>query len=150
MENHSEVLTYLRRVTRLYDRMSAPLTDDLGLSRTELDIVAFLMNHPQCDTARDIVARRMLQKSNVSQAVEQLIRKGLLCRRPDAADRRCVHLLLTARAGEMFAAIRAMQSGFRAALLTGLSEEEQAQLSALLDRVSDNAAAAVRRLGDHD
>ena len=50
----------------------------------EATIITFLRNNPNVDTAADIAELRMLSKGQVSQAVESLVRKGLVRRQPDA------------------------------------------------------------------
>ena len=145
MNRKGELLTVMRRIFRLYDRLGGELCAKHGLSRPEFDILAFLANNPECDTARDIAERRMLQKSNVSIAVEQLIGKGLLTREADETDRRYVHLHLTGPAEEIAQEIASMQHRFRSLLFADVSEEEQGMLNALLVRISENALRALER-----
>ena len=59
------------------------------LTLVEADIISFLQNNPEKDTAADIVELRMLSKGAVSKGVEALIQKSLLetdpgYRRPEA------------------------------------------------------------------
>lgn len=145
MNKTGELLAVMRRLFRLYDRLGGELCTKHGLSRTELDILAFLSNHPEYDTAREISEQRMLQKSNVSIAVEQLIGKGLLTREADGADRRLVHLHLTVEAEEFTREIAAMQRRYRTLLFADVSEEEQRILGALLGRIAENALHALER-----
>ena len=78
-----EMLDRMRCIVKLYDRLSAKVCEKWKINRTEMDVLAFLNNHPDFDTARDIVEIRMLPKANVSLAVESLIQKGYLARRID-------------------------------------------------------------------
>ena len=98
MTTAAEFLLHIRRVIRLYESLNRQVCDTWHITQIETDIIAFLKNNPEKDTARDIVEFRMLQKGNVSQAVEDLIQKGFLARRPDERDRRRIHLSLTERA----------------------------------------------------
>ena len=83
MTTAAEFLLHIRRVIRLYESLNRQVCDTWHITQIETDIIAFLKNNPEKDTARDIVEFRMLQKGNVSQAVEDLIQKGFLARRPD-------------------------------------------------------------------
>ena len=97
---------------QLYDSMLKPVCSRYGLVPIEATIISFLFNHPGRDTAADLVELRMLSKSNVSQAVESLIQKSLLQRRQDTADRRRIHLLLTAEAAPITAEIEKVRASF--------------------------------------
>lgn len=51
---------------RLYSRMLTPLLERYRLTQLEMDILLFLANNPEHDTARDMVELRHLAKSHVS------------------------------------------------------------------------------------
>ena len=85
----------LPRAQKGYARMLEPVCRKWGLTRNELDILLFLLNNPGLDRAADIVTRRGIAKSHVSQSVGTLEGKGLLLRVEDSADRRTVRLRLT-------------------------------------------------------
>jgi DNA-binding MarR family transcriptional regulator len=69
--------------------------------------------------------------------VDELESKGLLERRPNDSDRRCYALHLTPAGQSTLQAIGRVARDHQQALLAGLSEEEQQQLSALLQRVAN-------------
>ena len=94
MARTTDFLVTIRRIIKLYDNMLKGVCQQYQLSLIEANIISFLYNNPGKDTAGDIVELRMLAKGNVSQAVEALIRKSLLQRRQDNADRRKIHLSL--------------------------------------------------------
>ena len=71
----------------------------------------------------------MLAKSNVSQAVENLIQKSLLQRRQDMEDRRRIHLSLTAKAKPITKDIEAVREAFSKQVFCGFTIEEQQQFS---------------------
>ena|SRR5271167_1663270 len=69
--------------------------------------------------------------------VDELESKGLLERRPREDDRRSYALHLTEAGNSTLQAIGRIARDHQQALLAGLSEEEQRQLAALLQRVAD-------------
>ena len=85
----------------------------------------------------------MLQKGNVSQAVEHLIRKGLLSRRQDEKDRRLIHLSLTPTAVEVTAAIRAARKQLLDQLFQDFSSGEILLYQELNQKLFKNAAAGI-------
>ena len=133
-----EVLLKSRAAGKFYEKQFEEIRSTYGMTQLEIDILAFLKNNPGLDTARDIVNYRMLPKSNVSQAVEQLIRKGFLGRRTDGQDRRKIHLELLPDASEAVFRIREVQSRFQELLFEGLTGEERQEYMDLTRRIADN------------
>lgn len=143
MTSAAELLVNIRRVIRLYELILHPVCEAYGITIVETDILAFLRNNPDKDTARDIVEYRMLQKGNVSQAVEHLIRKGLLSRRQDEKDRRLIHLSLTPTAVEVTTAIRAARKQLLDQLFQDFSSGEILLYQELNQKLFKNAAAGI-------
>lgn len=137
------LLKYMTDSGKLYTRMLAPAREASGLTQAELDILLFLANHPEYDTASDIVAMRHLAKSNVSVGIRSLEAKGLILRRSDGQDRRVDHLELTAAARMPVELGREGQRRFGALLFRGFSDEDRAELERLMDRIQQNAAQAL-------
>ena len=53
-------------VTSFYSQCVKPVCEKYGLTRMEFDILMFLSNNPEYNTASDIVRIRLLTKSHVS------------------------------------------------------------------------------------
>lgn len=121
----------------LYSACLEPVCRKYGLNRTELDILLFLANNPQYDTAADICAVRSLAKSHVSTSVRALEGAGFLEKYQLPADRRVIHLRVLPAAEAAIADGRAAQERFCGVLTAGLTPEE---LHAL-----ERASAAVMR-----
>ena len=119
-----------------------------GLARVELEILLFLANNPQYDTATDIVERRCISKAHVSQSVKSLEQRGYLERRYAGDNRRTIHLHLLECAQAAVDAGRKAQACCFAALLDGFSEAEMEQFRCYLTRISDNAWAQMKKGDD--
>lgn len=135
-----------RSMEKLYGGLFAPLLERHGLTQLEMDILLFLANIPDCDTARDIVEKRRLAKSHVSVGVEALTERGLLERLRQEGNRKTIHLRLTAAAAPIVEEGRAVQRGYGERLLAGFTEEDRRQLERLMDRVAENVEAALKEL----
>lgn len=136
---NNEILKFTRSMMLLYEQTVSPLAQKHQLAQLELDILAFLNNNPDLDTASHIVEYRMLPKANVSQAVDGLTRKGLLSARRDEADRRRVHLSPTAAAAGIITEIIAAQRSFQDMMFADFSEEERRMYDEMTLRISENA-----------
>lgn len=93
----SNIFDMTKSLMKLQEKYLESIRTDYKLSRIEVIIITFLHNNPAHDTARDIVAFRMLQRGNVSTAIDSLADKGYLTRHPDTNDKRIIHLKLSDR-----------------------------------------------------
>ena len=124
MKQNTETWMGIRGVIKLYEKMLKRVCTEHHLTVIEADVISFLQNNPEKDTAADIVELRMLSKGAVSKAVESLIQKSLLDRRPDQQDRRRIHLILKPEAGPVTESIESVQDEFWDMVLEGFTEEE--------------------------
>lgn len=124
MKNCTEFWLGLRGMIKLYEKTMKTVCTAHALTMVETDIIAFLKNNPQKDTAADIVELRMLSKGAVSKGVEALIQKELIRRYPDTEDRRRLHLQLTDRSELILTDIERAQTEFWNTVFEGFSEEE--------------------------
>lgn len=138
MHRFSEFWFGIRSIVRLYEKMMKEVCDHYQLSMVEVDIIAFLKNHPQKDTAMDIVELRMLSKAAVSKGVDSLIRKSLLERETDQKDRRKIHLKLTGKAEPIMKDIQRTQESFTDLLFQNFSEEEYGTYLGFRRQILDN------------
>ena len=136
-----QICQFLRLQKQLgdqYDEWMARAGKRLGLSKPEADVLLFLVNNPQYNTARDVVANRALSKTYVSKAVEQLSERGFLRTEICDADRRLQFLRLLPAAAGPVQALRRYQMEFFQRLTDGLSPEDSAFLGRLFQRVQMN------------
>ena len=129
----------------LYSAQLDAVGRECGLARVELDILLFLANNPQFDTATDIVERRCISKAHVSQSVKSLEQRGYLERRYAGDNRRTIHLHLLECAQAAVDAGRQAHARCLAVLLDGFSEVDEEQLRSYLSLISDNAWAQMKK-----
>lgn len=146
--NGTLLLRVIRQFRRYYDRQFEALLASAGLSMREMDVVLFLANNPDCDTAREVSELRGLAKSQVSAAVDLLAERGFLCRRPDQTDRRVVHLALTDQGTTLARAGQRIQSACVDTLLSGLTQAEAEQFQTLLEKVLSGAETYLKEGAD--
>ncbi len=91
----NEFLINYRQIIRLYEDMLKSVQLKYDLTKIEADIISFLHNNPKRNTARDIVEFRLLQKGNVSHALDLMVRKKLVRKKPSEKDKRIISLFLT-------------------------------------------------------
>lgn len=147
MSKTTDILTGIRRTIKLYEGMLKDVCARYQLTQIEADIISFLYNNPDRDTAADIVELRMLSKGNVSWAVEQLIQKGLLRKEKDREDRRKSHLSLLEKSRPITEEIEKVKRAFWEQIFDGFTEEERKQYQAFQGRIQTNTKKAMERGG---
>ena len=90
-------MEFAHKTDLAYSALCHSLCRELNLPQTAFDILLFLANNPECDTASDIVELRKIKANLVSVNVNRLVEEGYLHREPVPGDRRKTRLLCTKR-----------------------------------------------------
>ena len=88
-------IEFPRKLLEVYNDACKPLCKKLKLPQTAFDILMFLGNNPQYQTARDIVKIRNIKANLISINVEKLVKEGYLRREEIKGDRRKTKLIIT-------------------------------------------------------
>ena len=91
-------IEFPRKLLEVYNDTCKPLCKKLKLPQTAFDILMFLGNNPQYQTARDIVKIRNIKANLISINVEKLVKEGYLRREEIKCDRRKTKLIITEKA----------------------------------------------------
>lgn len=138
MLSTGEFLSITNLFNKLYSGSINVVAVEFGMSKVEVDVLLFLHNNPQYDTARDIVEYRHIAKSYVSKAVELLVKRGALSIREDEKDRRISHLEVTKEAAVPLKKALEAQTGVMEKIFRGITEEEKQMFEKILCRMSSN------------
>lgn len=144
MLSTSEILAAANRFKRFYGDRINEIALVYGLSKVEMDVLLFLYNNPQYDTARDIVEFRHIAKSYVSKAVELLVKKDALTVKEDGRDRRVLHLKVSDCSLEAVEMAKSAQERVMKDLFKGLTAEEQRTFERVLRKMSYNIEEVTR------
>ncbi len=150
MDTKYFIIPYIQRCKLLYTRLIGKVGKVYGLSQTACDVLIFLHNHPQYTTATDVVTHRMIAKSNVSTAVEELKKKGYATASPDPENRRITHIHLTEEALPVAQDIAQAQGQFSALLETDIPKSQWEHLQILLEKTDKNIQKALLDLEKGD
>ena len=89
---------------------------------------------------------RMLTKSNVSVAVENLSKRGFLTCSADGQDRRIVRLRFTPEAEPLQKDVRLVQKEFSCAVLDGIPQDEIETFLDTLSKIKQNAENKMKEI----
>ena len=120
----SQVYTHSRLLLDAYAGIMRPLSAELNMAQTAVDILMFLANNPGYDTAKDICTMRHLKPGIVSFHVENLVQEGYLERQNVPGDRRKCRLVCTEKAASIIEKGRALQAKFMRQMTKGLEKEQ--------------------------
>ncbi len=115
---------------------------EYGLSYTELDILMFLEENPECDTAGAITENRGIAKPNVSTALRKLMERGFVCGTPSKQDRRVIQLQLCDKSQPVLTHANTAKTHFFQALLKNFSTEELQNMEQCFSRLMQNITDA--------
>jgi DNA-binding MarR family transcriptional regulator len=90
-------------------------------------------------TQRQLVEATLMDKVTVNRAVKNLVDRALLDRSPNTADGRSHHLLLSSTGRDLYGQILPAAQAMDKKIMSVLSEEEKAELSAVLARIKKSA-----------
>lgn len=125
-------------IKTLYSVCVDPVCKKYRINRTELDILLFLANNPQYDTAADIVEIRYLAKSHVSISIKELEQLGYLEGRYLEGNHKTIHLVVKDTAKEVITDGRMAQQEFFNILFHGIKQKEMEQARSFFNQISQN------------
>ncbi len=131
-------IKFAHNLLEAYCAMCRPLCREIQMPQTAFDILMFLANNPNYNTARDIVEIRGLKANLVSVNVEKLVKEGLLERMPDSKDRRKTVLICTENAKPVIEKGRQVQAEFFESLFSGIDEESRSRFCGVVEKIRTN------------
>lgn len=134
----SQFWTNQAHIKSLYANCIEPVCHKYGLTRMELDIILFLANNPQFNTATEIIENRCLTKSHVSLSVNTLVKKGYLMKNKSSHNRKTIHLSFCSSADPVIQDGQAAQKSFASVLFQGFSPEDYQQILLFFERINQN------------
>lgn len=112
----------------------------------EYDILMFLHNNPQYNTAAEIVKIRKSTKSHVSTSLRMLEEKGLIEKRQSEDNKKYIAIILLDKAETIVNEGTAVQKQFAKDILDGLSDEEMNICKAVFEKIYENAEKRLKKL----
>ena len=138
MNNTTEVLMATSMFGKLYTKKILEVAGKYNMNKVEVDILLFLNNNPQYDTAKDIVEVRGIAKSYVSKSIDKLVEKKLISLNVDKKDRRIIHLKVESSANTVIKEALEAQKNYVDTVYNGISKEEKDILKPIIYKMIKN------------
>ena len=127
-----------KTITSCYELFTRKVCDRYQLTQMEYDILMFLHNNPQLNTAAEIVKIRKSTKSHVSTSLKKLENRGFVKRIQSEDNKKHIEIVLLDRAALIVEAGLNAQKQFAKNVLSGLTEEKQVCIN-IFDKICNNA-----------
>ena len=136
-DKHKTIISY-------YELLSGAVCDRYELTQMEYDILMFLHNNPQLNTAAEIVKIRKSTKSHVSTSLKKLENRGFVKRIQCEDNKKHIEIVLLDRAALIVEAGLNAQKQFAQDVLSGLTKEERHMCIKVFDKICNNAEEHLR------
>ena len=134
-----------RGITRYYEILKSSVCEKYQLRQMEYDILMFLYNNQQHNTAADIVRYRKSTKSHVSTSLKKLENKGLVEKIQSENNKKHIEIVLLDKAKLIVEAGTNVQKQFAQTVLSGLTVEEKQMCIRIFDKICNNAEEYLRK-----
>ena len=128
-----------KTITSCYEMLTRKVCEKYQLTQMEYDILIFLHNNPQHNTAAEIVKIRKSTKSHVSSSLKNLENRGLVERIQSVDNKKHIEIVLLEKAVPIIEDGITVQKEFAKTLLQGLTEEEKRICIEVFNKVCENA-----------
>ena len=133
-----------KTITSYYELLSGKVCDKYELTQMEYDILMFLHNNPQNNTAAEIVKIRKSTKSHVSTSLKNLENKKLIERKQSKENKKHIEIFLLDKAELIVEEGINAQKQFAQNVLSGLTEEEKDMCIRVFNKICNNAEEHLR------
>lgn len=131
-------IAFARNLYQAYCIRCKSLCRELRMPQTAFDILMFLANNPNYNTAKDIVELRGLKANLVSVNVERLVQEGYLDRQDFPGDRRKTVLVCTEKARPVVKKGQELQSSFSEAIFRDVDPDARENFYRVMETVERN------------
>lgn len=128
-----------KTITSCYEMLTRKVCEKYQLTQMEYDILIFLHNNPQHNTAAEIVKIRKSTKSHVSSSLKNLENRGLVERIQSVDNKKHIEIVLLEKAVPIIEDGITVQKEFAKTLLQGLTDEEKRICVEVFNKVCENA-----------
>lgn len=110
-------------------------SEGIDMTSPQFAALAILEDHPGIDQAT-LAGLIALDRPTIGGVIDRLAAKGLVARKVSETDRRAKQLALTPEGAAMVARMRPLVEATQSKVLDGLSADEQAQFTALAEKIT--------------
>lgn len=138
MINELDLLMSGHQFKKFYEKNYEGIMKKYDLKKIEIEILYFISNCGENDTARDIATIQYISKSHISNSIEDLTHKKYISVIEDCQDRRRFHLKLTDTARPIIDEIEMIRNQIFETLFQNVTEDERQILIRIAKKITQN------------
>lgn len=132
------MFTNLSKYKKLYEKKLCKIYEKYDLRKIDMEIIVYLANSGNEDTAKDIANTNMFTKGHISQSVKRLNQLGFISIIQDEKDMRVQHLKLTGNVEPMIKELKSEKDKVASCVFAGVTDEENQVLAKVFEKMCDN------------
>lgn len=136
--NGNAFLVSFTKAKKTYNKFISGTLNNLGLTHNEFEILVFLQENIEYNTAKDIVDFFGLSKGLISRSIESLLKKDMLIIKKDKKDKRVFRLYISDSTKETMHVLNKISNEFCKLLLENLQDEELLYFDSILNKMIKN------------
>lgn len=136
--NPTNIVLVLKKINIAYADYCRPICKTMQISQTAFDILMFLANNPEYNTAKDISHFRGIKPNLLSFTIDKLVQEGYVERHAVQGDRRKIALAYTQKAMPIIEKGRTIQDSFNEIIMSGISEQDLSGLINCMNTIQNN------------
>ena len=134
----SIMFTNVSRFKRLNERKMEMLMNKYDLRKIDVEIIIYLANCRDKNTAKDIASMEMFTKGHISQSVKRMHESGYINITQDEKDLRVQHLNLTDKAEVVLEEMMVIRKEMDECVFAGVTDEEMQVMRNVFNKMCDN------------
>lgn len=134
----SELLLFSKKLRDNYDKKIEEISLEIGLTKPEADMLLFLFNNPELNTAKDAVMYRGFSKAYVSKALTLLSEKKFIILEKDVVDKRFQHIYIKEEARNKVKILKNTQEEIHNSYMKNVTEKEKEILGKIVSKIFEN------------
>lgn len=136
MERRRTLMMAMARTRRAWNNHVKEVALDIGIPDSYRTVISYLHRNPGANQ-RNIAEFADVTTSAINQTVKSMIEEGYLRKETDDCDKRHSKLFLTEKGEEVGEKLRARLSASDEVITALVTPEKEAELIALLDKITD-------------
>ena len=139
-----------KTLTNYYEVLTRDVCEKYELTQMEYDILMFLNNNPQHNTAAEIVKIRKSTKSHVSTSLKKLESKGLIQREQSIRNKKYIKITLLDKAEPIVQSGIRTQKQFAKNVFSGVTKEKIDMCKEVFNKICANADECLKKYKEWD
>ncbi len=145
MVNEIDLLMSGHQYKKLFEKKYEDMMKKYDLRKVEIEILYYIANCAEHDTAKDIASLQYISKAYISNSIERLTGKKYITVAEDGMDRRYSHIQITKTALPVIEEIKSIREEILSIIFKGISREDMDTMLCLSGQMVRNMSDELKK-----